>query len=97
MDLLVRYYLHHAGRGRADNRIGPTNSILPFLQRDHVIGSILGGLCGSFVRPFIRQGAKTMGSEALATGRNILTHIMDPKANFVTSYVGTNATRRIEN
>ena len=73
MDPLVRYYVHQAGRGYAGNGIGPIYSNPPFLQRDHGIGSKMGGLWRSFVRPLFWHGAKTVGSEALATGRNILT------------------------
>ena len=35
----------------------------------------MGGLWHSFVRPLLRQGAKTVGSEALVTGRNIISDI----------------------
>ena len=82
MDLLVRYYLHQTGRVRADNGIGSINSNPSFLQRGHGIGSFLGGLWRSFVCLLLWQGAKTMGSEALATGRNILTDMTDPNAEF---------------
>ena len=96
MDQLVWYYLHQAGRIRADNGIGPTYSNPPFLQRGHGIGSFLSGLWRSFVLPLLWQGAKTMGSEALATGRNILTDMAILTQNFATSYVETSANRRIE-
>jgi len=82
MDPLVRYYLHQAGRGHGDNGIGPIYSNPPFLQHGHGIGSILGGLWRSFVRPLLWHGAKTVGSEALAAGRNILTDMTDPNAKF---------------
>ena len=82
MDPLVRYYLHQAGRCHADNGIGPIYKIPPFLQRGHGIGSILGGLWLSFVRPLFWHGAKTVGSEALAAGRNILTDMAEPSAKF---------------
>ena len=70
MDPLVRYYLHQAGRAHADNGIGPIYINTPFLQRGHGIG-ILGSPWRSFVRPLLWHGAKTVGSEALAAGRNI--------------------------
>ena len=82
MDPYVRYYLHQAGRGDADNGIGLIYSNPPFLQRGHGIGIILGGLWRSFARPLLWQGAKTVGSEALAAGRNILTDMEDPNAKF---------------
>ena len=71
MHPLVRYYLHQAWRGRGDNDIGPICSYPPFLQLGHGIGSILGGLWRSFVRPLLWQGAMAVGSEAIVTGRNI--------------------------
>jgi len=82
MDPLVRYYLHQAGRGHVDNGIGPIYSNPHFIQRGHGIGSILGGLWRSFVRPLLWHGAKTVGSEALAAGRNIITDMTDPDAKF---------------
>jgi hypothetical protein len=82
MDPLVRNYLHQAGRGHGDNGIGPIYSNPPFLQRVHGIGSIVGRLWRSFVRPLLWHGAKTVGSEALAAGRNIITDMTDPNAKF---------------
>jgi len=35
-----------------------------------------------FVRPLLWHGAKTVGSEALTTGRNIITDMADPNASF---------------
>ena len=35
-----------------------------------------------FMRPLLWHGAKTVGSEALATGRNILSDMADPNAKF---------------
>ena len=80
MDPLVRYYLHQAGRGRGDDGIGPIYSNPHFLQRGHGIGSFLGGLWRSSVRPLLWQGAKTVGSEALVTGRNIISDMANPDA-----------------
>jgi hypothetical protein len=82
MDPLVRYYLHEAGRVHGDNGIGTIYSNPPFIQRGHGIGTILGGLWRSFVRPLLWHGAKTVGSETLAAGRNILTDMTDPDAIF---------------
>jgi hypothetical protein len=82
MDPLVRYYLHQAGRGRGVNVIGPIYSN-PFLQRGHGIGSFLGGLWRSYVRPLLWHGAKAVGSEAIVTGGNIITDMAqntDPNA-----------------
>ena len=83
MDPLVRYYLHQAGRGRGDDGISPIYINPPFLQRGHRIGSFLGGLWSPFVRPLLWQGAKTVGSEALVTGRKIISDMAwhtDPDA-----------------
>jgi len=82
MDPLVRYYLHQAGRVHGDNGKGPIYSNPPFIQRGHRIGSILHGLWRSFVRPLLWHGAKTVGSEALAAGRNILTDMLDSDVKF---------------
>ena len=84
MDPLVRYYLHQAGRGHTEKGIGPIYmySNPPFLQRRHEIGSILCGLWPSFVRPLLWHGTKIVGSEALATGRNILTEMANPTSKF---------------
>ena len=49
----------------------------PYLQR-----SILGGLWRSFVGQLLWHDAKTVDTEALATGRNILTSMSDPNAKF---------------
>ena len=62
MDPLVRYYLHQAGCDRGDNGIGPTFSNPHFLQNCHGVGSFLGGLWRSLVRPLLWQGSKAMGS-----------------------------------
>ena len=70
MDLLVRYYLHQAVRGRGVNGMGPIYTNPHFLQRGHGIGTFLGGLWRSFVRPLLWQGVKAVGSEAIVTGRN---------------------------
>ena len=82
MDPLVRYYLQQVGRGHGENGIGPIYCNPPFIQRGHGIGSILGGLWPSFVRPLLWHGAKTVGSEALASGQNIITDKTDPDAKF---------------
>ena len=105
MDPLVRYYLHQARRGHGDNRIGPIYRNLHFIQRGHGIGSILGGLWRSFVRPLPWHGAKTVCSEALAAGQNIITDMTDPDAKFRdvlrrnvrdSGHRILNATRRLE-
>jgi len=82
MDPLVRYYVHQAGRDRGGNGIGPIYSNSSFLQIGHGFGSILGMLWRSFVCPLLWQCAKAMGSEAIVTGRNIITDMAqntDPK------------------
>ena len=67
MDPLVRYYLHQAGRGRADSGIGPIYSTPPFLQRGHGILGLLGGICRSYVHALRWQDVKAVGSEAMDT------------------------------
>ena len=41
---------------------------------------VFRGLWRSFLRPLLWQRAKAMVSEALVTGRNIITDMVDPKA-----------------
>ena len=78
----MRYYLYQAGPGHGDYGRGPTYNHPPFIQRGHGIGSILGGLWRSFVRPMIWQRAKTVCSEAAAAWRSIFTEMSDPDAKF---------------
>ena len=59
----------------------------------------MDGLRLSFLRPLLWQFAKTMGSEGLATGRNILTDTADPNAKLrdvVRSNLSESAHRVIE-
>ena len=92
-------------RGLADFGIDPIYRNPSFLQRGHGIGSILGGLWRSFVRPLPWHGAKTVCSEALAAGQNIITDMTDPDAKFRdvlrrnvrdSGHRILNATRRLE-
>ena len=82
MDPLLRYYLHQTGRCRGDNGVGPIYINPTLLQRGHVIGSFLGGLWRSYVRPLLWQVSKATGSEAIVTGRNIndMAQNTDPNA-----------------
>ena len=82
MDPPVRCYLHQAGRCHCHNGIGPIYSNPTFLQRFHGIGNILVGLWRSFVRPLLWHSAKTVGSEAIGAGRNILKVMTDPDTKF---------------
>ena len=96
MDLIVRYYLHQARRGHADNGIGLIYSNPSFHQRGHGIGIILGMALSLILRPLFWHAAKTLGSEALATGQNIQPDMSEPKAKFRYVVLEACATRRME-
>jgi hypothetical protein len=79
MPPLVQYYLHQAGRGSGSNGIGPIYSTPPFLQRDHGIGSVLGGLF-RFIKPMLWSAGKAVGQYALRAGGNIFMDIAENKS-----------------
>ena len=72
-DPLLQYYLHQAGRG-SHGGIGPIYTVPPFLQRGHVLGSLLSGLF-RLVRPVLWSGVKAVGRETLRTGGPILSDL----------------------
>lgn len=97
MNHLVHYYLHHAGCG-AGHSVGTIYAHPHFLQRVHQIGIFWGGLW-LFVRPRLSKGAKTIGSGALVTGRNMVSDmawIPILTLSFATSYLETWPIRRIQ-
>ena len=59
------YYLNQAGSG-----ISHVYSGVPY-QKGHGVGSLLAGIFRSFI-PLFKSGAKSVGSELLKTGGNIL-------------------------
>ena len=63
------HYLHQAGRGYPVY-VGTR------YQRGHGLGSIFRSLFKSTV-PFLKRGAKTLGREALKTGLNLASDVME--------------------
>jgi hypothetical protein len=63
------YYLNQAGRGYPVY-VGTR------YQRGHGLGSIFGSLFKSAV-PLLKRGAKTLGREALKTGLNLASDVME--------------------
>jgi hypothetical protein len=72
MDHYTRYYLGQSGGGS----IGPLYKASFRYQRGNGLGSFFRGLF-RFVKPLLYSGAKAVGREALSTGSNILTDILN--------------------
>ena len=72
MDRYTRYYVTQSGGGD----IGPVYRASFRVQRGNGIGSFFRGLF-RFVKPLLYSGAKAVGKEALKTGSNILTDILN--------------------
>lgn len=73
MDRYTRYYVNQSGSG---NEIGPVYRASFRVQRGNGIGSFFRGLF-RFVKPLLYSGAKAVGKEALKTGSNIITDILN--------------------
>jgi len=73
MDRYTRYYLNQSGGG---GEIGPVYRASFRKQRGGGIGSFFRGLF-RFVKPLLFSGAKAVGKEALKTGSNIITDILN--------------------
>src|SRR5215472_12861192 len=72
MDRYTRYYVNQSGGGD----IGPVYRACFRMQRGNGIGSFFRGLY-RFAKPLLYSGAKAVGKEALRTGSNILTGILE--------------------
>ena len=72
MDQYTQYYINHSGGGD----IGPVYRASFRVQRGNGIGSFFRGLF-RFVKPLLYSGAKAIGKEALKTGSNIFTDILN--------------------
>lgn len=72
MDRYTRYYVNQSGGGE----IGPVYRASFRMQRGNGIGSFFRGLF-RFVKPLLYSGAKAVGKEALKTGSNIITDILN--------------------
>ena len=68
----TRYYVNQSGGGD----IGPVYRASFRMQRGNGIGSFFRGLF-RFVKPLLYSGAKAVGKEALKTGSNIITDILN--------------------
>jgi hypothetical protein len=73
MDHYTRYYVGQSGGG---GNIGPLYKASFRVQRGNGVGSFFRGLF-RFVKPLLFSGAKAVGREALCTGSNILTDILN--------------------
>ena len=79
MDRYTQYYANQSGGGG----IGSVYKASFRVQRGHGIGSFFRGLF-RFVKPLLYSGAKAVGKEALKTGSNILTDLLnkEPEQQF---------------
>lgn len=73
MDQYTRYYINQSGGG---GDIGPVYRASFRVQRGNGIGSFFRGLF-RFVKPLLYSGAKAVGREALKTGSNIFTDLLN--------------------
>lgn len=74
MDRYTRYYANQSGGGGGD--VGPMYRASFRVQRGNGIGSFFRGLF-RFVKPLLYSGAKAVGREALKTGSNIITDMLN--------------------
>jgi hypothetical protein len=72
MDQYTRYYVNQSGGGG----IGPVYRASFRVQRGNGLGSFFRGLF-RFVKPVLYSGTKAIGKEALKTGSNIITDILN--------------------
>jgi len=73
MDRYTLYYVNQSGGG---GEIGPVYRASFRVQRGNGIGSFFRGLF-RFVKPLLYSGAKAVGKEALKTGSNIITDMLN--------------------
>jgi hypothetical protein len=74
MDQYTRYYVNKSGVGGSG--IGPVYRASFRVQSDNGLGSFFRGLF-RFVKHLLYSGAKAVGKEALKTGSNIITDILN--------------------
>jgi hypothetical protein len=73
MDRYTRYYVNQSGGG---GEVGPVYRASFRVQRGNGLGSFFRGLF-RFVKPLLYSGAKAVGKEALKTGSNIITDMLN--------------------
>ena len=69
----TRYYVNKSGGG---GEVGPVYRASFRVQRGNGLGSFFRGLL-HFVKPLLYSGAKAVGKEALKTGSNIITDMLN--------------------
>lgn len=96
MSHITSYYLQQAQTGSGLNYYAGSSS-----QKGAGIGSFLGGLFRS-IFPFIKQGAQTVGREAMRAGSHILADVVSgevPLRNSVQAHIkqaGQNLSERMK-
>jgi len=73
MDRYTLYYINQSG---GSGEVGPVYRASFRVQRGNGIGSFFRGLF-RFVKPLLYSGAKAVGKEALKTGSNIITDMLN--------------------
>jgi len=73
MDRYTLYYVNQSGGG---GKVGPVYRASFRVERGNGIGSFFRGLF-RFVKPLLYSGAKAVGKEALKTGSNIITNMLN--------------------
>lgn len=77
MDIYSDYFEAQTGAGARTGHGGISHVYVGSPnQRGHGIGSFLGGLFRRII-PLLKQGARTVGKEALRTGINVASDVMD--------------------
>ena len=74
MDQYTRYYVNQSGSGGGE--IGPVYRASFRVHRGNGLGSFFRGFF-RFVKPLLYSGAKAVEKEALKTGSNIITDILN--------------------
>jgi len=72
MDRYTRYYVNQSGGGE----IGPVYTASFRMQKGNGIGSLFRGLF-RFLKTLLYSGTKAVGKEALKTGSNTITDILN--------------------
>jgi len=72
MDRYTRYYVNQSGGGE----IGPVYSASYRMQRGKGIGSFFRGIF-RFVKPLLYSAAKAVGKQALKTGSNVISGVLN--------------------
>jgi len=71
-----RYTLDYVNQSGGGGEVGPVYRASFRVQRGNGIGSFFRGLF-RFVKPLLYSGAKAVGKEALKTGSNIITDMLN--------------------